>query len=81
MNPSELKAKVEDTGSFFFTQKTMKFFGDRMSNYGVRKVKMDTDSEKDIECWELWRRKPVNGGLTSSAYFNAKTFKREWLKD
>lgn len=36
MTPSELKANVEIRGSYFFTRKSMKFFGDTMKNYGVR---------------------------------------------
>lgn len=34
MTPSELKYQVEQTGSHHFDRKSMKFFGDTMSNYG-----------------------------------------------
>ena len=39
MNPSKLKALHQSTasGSFFFSRKTMKFFGDTMANYAVSK--------------------------------------------
>ena len=38
MTPSQLKYEVEVAGHerHFFDRKTMKFFGDTMSNYGVR---------------------------------------------
>jgi len=67
MTPSELKYQVEKTESFFFTRKTMKFFGDTMKNYGV----CDAGN-----CWELYRKKPVKYNLTSSTYFDKKTFLR-----
>ena len=67
MTPSELKQNVEAAGHepYFFVHKTMKFFGDRMSNYGVRSAG---------NCWELWRKRPVKHGLTNSAYFDKQTF-------
>lgn len=85
---SDLKYYVEQAGhdSHFFTRKTMKFFGDTMKNYGVRKIEMLTiyDDEGNyigpegriIEVYELYRRNPVKHGLTGSAYFDAATFKR-----
>jgi len=71
--PSELKYQVEQAGhdSHFFTRKTMKFFGDTMRNYGVRHCG---------DMWELYRKKPVNHGLQSSAYFCKFTFKRITIK-
>jgi hypothetical protein len=87
MNPSELKAHVEQgQDNFFFTRKTMNFFGDTMSNYGVRDGgKMETlyndkgnytGVPRTIELWELYRKHPVKHGLDSSAYFDKITFKR-----
>lgn len=68
MTPSELKHHVErGTDRFFFTPDTMRFFGDRMSNYGVRDAG---------EFWELYRKRPVKNGLKSSAYFDKVTFSR-----
>ena len=69
MTSSELKYNVEntETDSYFFTRKTMKFFGDTMRNYGVR---------DNGDTWELYRRRPVKYGLDSSAYFDKETFKR-----
>jgi hypothetical protein len=68
--PADLKYNVELTGSHFFERPTMKFFGDRMSNYGVRFL-------KDENVYELYRRNPVKHGLNSSAYFDADTFERK----
>jgi hypothetical protein len=78
MNASELKYQVEQSGHepYFFDRKTMKFFGDRMSNYGVRSATVDTYSQKAVECWELYRRHAVKHGLDSSAYFDKQTFAR-----
>lgn len=67
MTPSELKYNVDQTGSYFFTRSTMRFFGDTMKNYGVRDAGM---------CWELYRRRPVKHQLQASAYFDKKTFER-----
>ena len=73
MTPSELKYNVETRGTetFFFTRKTMKFFGDTMRNYGVRDAG---------HCWELYRKHPVAHGLNSSAYFNKETFVQDHSK-
>jgi hypothetical protein len=59
----------------------MRFFGDRMSNYGVCKATIETwTDESPVEVWELYRKHPVAHGLQDSAYFNAKTFQREYKK-
>ncbi len=78
MKISELKYKVQETGSFFFTRKTMAFFGDTMANYGVISVIINTHFQKNVKCWELYRKKTVKHGLNASAYFNQETFKREF---
>ena len=67
MTPSELKYQTRETEPYFFTHKTMGFFGDTMRNYGVRSAG---------DNWELYRRRPVKHGLQSSAYFDKVTFKR-----
>ncbi len=69
MTPSELKRKVELSGQepYFFTRKTMQFFGDTMKNYSVRDVG---------NYWELYRKHSVKHGLQNSAYFDKTTFKR-----
>jgi hypothetical protein len=80
MTASELKYKVEQSGNepYFFDHKTMKFFGDRMSNYGVRSARIDTYTEKGVEVWELYRRHPVKHGLKDSAYFRKDTYARTY---
>lgn len=71
MRPSELKWNVEhsDSGHFFFTRETMRFFGDTMANYGVRDAG---------DSWELHRKRPVKYGLQASHFFNKLTFERIW---
>lgn len=84
MNASELKYKVQSTGSHFFDYKSMRFFGDTMSNFGVRETEIKTNWDKDgnwtddgvtVKVWELYRRRPVKYGLQSSHYFDMVTFK------
>ena len=67
MTPSELKYQVECAGTceYFFTRRTMKFFGDTMKNYGCRSAG---------GCWELYRKRPVKHGLIASKFFDKKTF-------
>lgn len=76
MTPSDLKIHVENTGSYFFTRETMSFFGDTMSNYRVRSATVIDHFNKKVECWELWRKRPVKYGECSSAYFDKQTFER-----
>lgn len=78
---SDLKFAVEQSGHepHFFTRSTMKFFGDTMRNYGVRKNTITTghgNNKKTVSVFELYRRRAVKHGLASSAYFNAQTFAR-----
>ena len=82
MTASELKAKVEarGTASYFFTRETLRFFGDTMSNYGVRETVIDTWSENNVEVYELYRRRPVKHGLWSSAYFRKDTLEQAHKK-
>ncbi len=70
MTPSELKHKTIFTNPYFFTRKTMKFFGDTMGNYGVRSAG---------DNWELYRKRPVKHGLKSSTYFDKVTFERVFI--
>lgn len=85
--PSDLKCAVEQSGNepYFFTRKTMQFFGDTMRNYGVRQVWIVTErqelgsgvtQESNKLVYELYRRKAVKHGLKDSAFFDAVTFKR-----
>ena len=78
--PAELKARVESgsTDRHFFTRDTMRFFGDTMSNYGVRSkpVEVTTPSGDTVTCWALYRKRPVKHGMQKDAYFAVDTFKR-----
>ena len=85
MNASQLKYEVESRGTeqHFFDRSTMKFFGDTMRNYGVRKATVIAYRDREgnyynegieREAWELYRRRPVKHGLRSSAYFDPETF-------
>lgn len=92
MTASELKSRIEQSGveqsgveQHFFTRQTMKFFGDSMSNYGVRNTYVVSSFDADgnyveggirRQVWELWRKRPNKHGLQSSAYFDPFTFKR-----
>lgn len=72
MKPSELKAAVlaADPDNHFFDRGAMRFFGDSMSNYGVRSVTVQAgDAGLTVEAWELYRRRPVKHGLQGSHYF------------
>jgi hypothetical protein len=76
---SELKYHVESAGNcpHFFTRDSMKFFGDTMSNYGIRQpVQVETNLGETVPAYELTRRRPVKHGLQSSTWFHAETFER-----
>lgn len=79
MTPSELKANIldHDPDSHYFDRKTMKFFGDTMKNYGVRKTEIIThDDPVPVEVWELYRKKPVKHDLGRSAFFRTTDFQQ-----
>lgn len=80
MTPSELKAILGKKGSKFFTRSNMRFMGDTMANYGVRKAIINTIFEDNIEVWELYRKRPVKHGLKKSAYFTMGDFRQTWPK-
>ncbi len=75
---SDLKHAVETAGheTHFFDRASMKFFGDRMSNYGVRQPRKVQTRSAVVEAYELVRRKPVKEGLKDSAWFDSTTFVR-----
>lgn len=75
---SDLKYAVESAGreSHFFRRQNMRFAGDTMRNYGVRRVTITDMRGDQIDSFELYRRRPVKHGLLSSAYFDASTFER-----
>jgi len=65
----ELKWAVENIAKnqYFFSRKTMSFFGDTLKNFGV----IDNG-----DAWKVYRRKPVKHGLLSSFNFDKITFKQ-----
>jgi hypothetical protein len=75
---SDLKYAVVQANEepYFFTRSTMKFFGDRMSNYGVRQPREVKTHGGTVKAYELFRRRPVKYGLKDSAFFNSETFNR-----
>lgn len=82
MTKSELKSRVDETGSHFFDHDSMRFFGDSMANYTVSGPKPIVDSRKRCRLvFELARRRPVKNGVKSSAYFDAETFERVFPLD
>lgn len=63
--PSQLKGFVNNGKStYFFKRSTMRFFGDTMSNYGIKRHSISGQT-----VIELKRKKPVKHGLHESAYF------------
>ena len=84
MTASELKKQVKkhNPESHFFDRETMKAFGDTMRNYGVRMAEIELDnvfnrdgSRVRANVWELYRRRPVDEGLNSSAFFTMDDFR------
>ena len=73
MTPSELEANIlkREPNSHYFDRKTMRFFGDTMRNYGVRKAEIN-----GLAVWELYRKRPVNHGVKSSAFFRTTDFQQ-----
>lgn len=87
MEVKELIAKVKEAGRepFFFSAKTMKMFGDTVSNFGVRPATITVEYDENgeylgdgntqvIEVWELYRKRAVSGGIKSSHYFDKVVF-------
>lgn len=83
MNASELKSQVinTDSGTHFFDRSSMKFAGDTMRNFGVRKTSVNCWDGSTKEVFELYRIRPVKFGNQKSFYFDCKTFKRIHAKE
>ena len=76
MTTSELKRQYKSNNpeGCFFDRESMRFFGDTMSNYGVRDAEAIKDYHGEtFDCWELYRKHPVKHGLKSSTYFTKDT--------
>ena len=69
--PSDLKRFLDEMGKPFFNRETMRFFGDTMANFGLRKFE-----HEGRQLLELYRKKPVNHGLQKSHYFDAETLQK-----
>jgi len=81
MTPAQLKRRVEATGSHFFERSSMRFFGDTMRNYKVTGPTAVTRACGDrCMVYELERKHAVKHGLAASAYFDAETFERVFIK-
>lgn len=82
MTASELKKQVETArpDSKFFSRENMRAFGDTMRNYGVRSATVVTNLGETVECWELWRKRPVKEGLKGAAYFDKQSFRQVFPK-
>lgn len=82
------KHNAGSPGSQYFDHDAMRHTGDTMANYGVRPARMMTPLLNGVEqpqrmVYELYRRKPVKGAfgvLTASAYFDAETFQKVFVK-
>lgn len=66
--PSQLKSFLANE-PHFFTRGTMKFFGDTMANFGLKRVIIFKNDGTNINGYELYRKRPVKHGLQSSHYF------------
>ncbi len=62
-----LYSKAVPSGHFF-DRRSMRFFGDTSKNYGVRCAKRSDGST----ILELYRRKPVKHGVSTSHYFTTE---------
>jgi hypothetical protein len=79
MTASELKYLYEKNNpeGHFFDRDTMRFFGDTMSNFGVRdageKMVVSTSGiEYNVGLWELYRKRPVKYGLHGHCFYFRK---------
>jgi hypothetical protein len=79
MSPTELKQNylTHNPDGLFFCKENMKFAGDTMQNYGVRHAGINNG----VECWELYRKRPVKHGVQTSAYFDKQTFEKLTKRD
>jgi hypothetical protein len=79
MELTELVERVTERSPHFFSRETLKFFGDKMSNYRVGKPVTFVDTSGDsVTCWPLERRRAVKNGLHSTTYFDVKDFGRRY---
>jgi len=65
----ELKYNIENIAKnqYFFSRRTMSFFGDTLKNFGV------TDNG---DSWLVYRKSPVKHGIQGHFYFDKITYKQ-----
>jgi hypothetical protein len=68
--------------SKFFCRQNMRFAGDTMGNYGVRRHPVVVQTyHGPVLAWELYRKHPVKYGLKASAYFDVMTLGQVFEKN
>ena len=83
VTPSDLKHRIEGARaeSHFFCRQNMKFSGDTMGNYGVRRHPVVVQTwHGPYLAWELYRKRPVKCGLQASAFFDVQTMRQVFEK-
>lgn len=83
LTPSDLKYRVEGARAEFrfFIRQNMKFSGDTMGNYGVRRHPVVVQTlHGPYLAWELYRKRPVKCGLQASAFFDVQTMAQVFEK-
>ena len=86
MTPSELKYNVEYSNHepYYFTRRTVKFFGDTMANFGCYSDKIvDNRTEKPVDVWVLYRKHRTSKGAPCGpcSYWDKQTFKRVFKRE
>jgi hypothetical protein len=75
MTPSQLKAHVDATGSYYFSRETLRFFGDTMRNFAVYGPKDVTQRDgTKVKAWQLWRKRATKLAAGHVAYFDTTTY-------
>ena len=80
MNVSQFKTLMleKNPESTFFHKDNMKFAGDTMRNFGVRKISLTVycnNEPKFMEVIELYRKKTTSKGFFRSFYFDTETLR------
>ena len=73
MNISEIKARTQETSPYFFSRQTMKFFGQTMRSFSVKK---QSDGKYLITAPSYWDGKLM--GITKRL-FNPETNELEYV--
>jgi hypothetical protein len=76
MTKSELKRKVEETGSFYFSRENMKFAGDTMANFKIIRPRLVQTTRGERMAYELRRKNKTPRGYYWPEFFDTETFER-----